>query len=145
MQFASLKIIFLILIFVICFGAGSTAQQSITAERINEHVVLFKLNGVEYMGFDLEASKALKQAENDAKAFKAQLDLCHDNLQKAKDNTQDERVRVANIQRDYDAQSKLFDQCMALSGNGPKWSKYWLLDLGLKTAPIALNLARNCD
>lgn len=139
-------LLIIVLVAVVASGLVPTsAQQSVTAERINANVVLFTYEGKQYMGFDLEASKVLKQAENDAKAFKAQLELCHDNLQKAKDNTQDERVRASNIKRDYGDQSKLLTSCMALSGNGPKWSKNWLLRLGLDVAPTVTNFVRKCD
>lgn len=139
----------------LCFCAGlacgavslfpALAQQSITAERINEHIVLFTLDGKKYMGFDLEASKPLKQAETNAKEFKVQLDLCHADLQKAKDNEQELKVARSRIERDYDAQSTLLTSCMALSKNGPKSLRDWRIDLALKAAPTVTGLLKRCN
>lgn len=131
--------------FLVTFTGASKAraQTQIAAERMDEHTVLFTYEGKQYMGFDLEASKKLRQAENDAKEFKVQLDLCSGNLQRAKDNEQDLKVRSANVQRDYDAQSKLFDQCMALSKNGSGINNGWLR-FGLDLAPTVVTLVKPC-
>jgi hypothetical protein len=117
--------------FILCLTFGSHAQQSdtITAERMDAHTVFFVYEGKQYAGFDLERSKELKKAENDAVAYKSEL--------------QDERVKYGKLNQLYDEQSKLFTSCMALSKNGSGINNKWLR-FGLDVAPTVVTLAKPC-
>lgn len=106
---------------------------------------LIEIDGVEAWAIsDVARVKRLHDSEIDWPQCEADLKKTQENLQEANNNVQQERVRVANLTRDYDAEAKLLNTCMALTGNGPKWSKHWLLDLTLKTAPTVTNFARRC-
>lgn len=92
---------------------------------------------------ETEVTADLKQCEADLRITQGDLAKAKQNEQDAKNNTQDERVRIANIKQDYDAQSKLFSQCMALSKNGSGINNGWLR-LGLDVAPTVVTLVKPC-
>lgn len=125
-------------LFLILFSVLTTgrAQSSISlVKQFPDATYLITIDGQEHWAVNLAKTKELKQAETDAKSYKAQLDLCGANVQ-------DERVKYGKLETLYGEQSTLFKSCMQLSGNGPKWSRNWLLDLGLKIAPTVTSVVR---
>lgn len=110
-------------------GRAARAQQDAPPERMDVHTVLFTYEGHQYMGFDLERSKELKKAENDAAAYRSEL--------------QDERVKYEKLNQLYGEQSTLFASCMSLSKNGTGINNKWLR-LGLDVAPTVTTLLKPC-
>lgn len=129
---ASDRFLFTILLLVFLFGVTSRAQQQIElVKQFPDGSYLVKIDNIEHWAVNLEHTKELKKAENDAVAFKSEL--------------QDERVKYEKLNQLYSEQSKLFDSCMALSKNGPKILGDWRIDLGFKVAPVAVGLLRRCN
>lgn len=130
-----LALLTVIIFFAIVSQRASAQSQIFIVKQFPDATYLITINGQEHWAVNLAKTKELKQSETDAKSYKAQLDLCGANVQ-------DERVKYGKLETLYNGQSVLFANCMQLSSNGPKWSKNWLLDLGLKVAPTVTSLVR---
>lgn len=129
---------------VLIFGGASHAQQwtATVNKQLDDQTYIVTINGVSGLWFRGDRVDELFKAENNAKAFSGQLKLCKSDVEAERTKLQNTRVDYGKLETLYNGQSVLFANCMQLSGNGPKWSHNWLLDLGLKIAPTVTSAVR---
>ena len=107
---------------VLAFTVGAQqAHRAVVINQFPDETYLTEIDGVPHWAVNAARAKILHDAEKampDYKQCEADLIESRVNLQKEKNNVQDERVQVGRIEKSYNEQSALLTECVKLHGGG---------------------------
>lgn len=124
----------LIVVVVLVAGYGFASQQNPQlqwVERLSDGSAIIKIDGVEHRAFTQEQvdkialrTKHLEETKADLLTCRGLIDRTQADLQKEKNNVQDERVKYGQLKQIADSQSRLLDESIALSKQGGKVNSF---------------------
>ena len=99
----------------------SQGPQAVVINTFPDGTYLIEIDHVPHWAVNAARAKILHDAEKAMPDYKqCEVDLIESraNLQKEKNNVQDERVQVGRIEKSYNEQSTLLTECVKLHGGG---------------------------